>query len=197
MTTKINGYDVTHIDTETGEIICQTEGCTEIKDDKLSDSELKRKEYLDSHDMNFNKGEKFVKMYVECVYHLAQKLSAKEFSVAMALARYVEYETCIVCNGYGKGKHYMDLHEIAKELDTDYSRMTRIVGSLIAKGVMGEFKTGDVEGKKVIKYYIVNPFIYSNGSHPENDVIEHFFKNSGWKEFIENWQLTIHREHLM
>ena len=43
MTTKINGYDVTHIDTETGEIICQTEGCTEIKDDKLSDSELKRK----------------------------------------------------------------------------------------------------------------------------------------------------------
>lgn len=186
MTTKINGYDVTHIDTETGEIICQTEGCTEIKDDKLSDSELKRKEYLDSHDMNFNKGEKFVKMYAECVYRLTQKLSAKEFSVAMALARYVEYETCIVCNGYGKGKHHMDLHEIAKELDTDYTRMTRIVSSLIAKGVMGEFKTGDVEGKKVVKYYIVNPFIYSNGSHPENDVVEHFFKNSGWKEFIEN-----------
>ena len=136
--------------------------------------------------MNFNKKEKFVKMYVECVYRLAQKLSAKEFSVAMALARYVEYETCIVCNGYGKGKHYMDLHEISKELDTDYTRMTRIVSSLIAKGVMGEFKTGDVEGKKVVKYYIVNPFIYSNGSHPENDVVEHFFKNSGWKEFIEN-----------
>ena len=58
--------------------------------------------------------------------------------------------------------------------------------SLIAKGVMGEFKTVDVECKKVVKYYIVNPFIYSNGSHPENDVVEHFFKNSGWKEFIEN-----------
>ena len=40
--------------------------------------------------MNFNKKENFVKMYVECVYHLAQKLSAKEFSVAMGLARYVE-----------------------------------------------------------------------------------------------------------
>lgn len=184
MKTTINGYDVTHINTDTGEIICETKGCTEIRDNRLTDSELKRQEYLNSHDINFNKKVHFVKMYVEAVYRLAQKLSSKEFSVAMALARYVEYETCIVCNGYGKNKHYMDLHEIAKELNTDYSRMTRIMSSLIAKGVIGEFKTGDIENKKTIKYYIVNPFIYSNGSHPENRVVEHFFKKSGWQEFI-------------
>lgn len=186
MTTKINGYNVTHIDTDTGEIICQTESCTEIKDNKLTEEELKRKEYLETHDMNFNKGVKFVKMYVETISCLANKLSSKELTVVISLARYVDYETCVLCNGYGKGKHYMDLHEVATELKTDYTRITRIFNSLIRKGVIGEFKTGDTENKKIIKRYIVNPFIYSNGSHPENQVVQHFFEKTGWKEFIES-----------
>lgn len=186
MRTKINGYNVTHIDTDTGEVICQTESCTEIKDDKLTEKELKRKEYFETHNMDFNKGVKFVKMYPKAVICLADKLSPKEFIVTMSLANYVDYETCVLCNGYGKGKHYMDLHEIATELKTDYTRMTRVFNSLMRKGIVGEFKTGDINNQKLVKKYIVNPFIYSNGSHPENQVIEHFFEKTGWKDFINN-----------
>lgn len=186
MKTKINCRDVIHIDKENGDIICETQGCTEIKDDNLTETEKKRLEYISTHEMNFNKGADFVKMYTDIVYKLAQKLSPKEFSVAISLCKYVEFETCILRNGYGKGKHDMDLHEISDELNIDYTRMSRIMSSLIAKGVIGEFKTGNLKTTKIIKKYLVNPYIYTNGAHPEIDVIEHFFNKTGWKQFISD-----------
>lgn len=124
-------------------------------------------------------------MYVEVVWILAQKLPPKEFSVVMLLSKFVEYETCILRTGYGKGKHDMDLQEIADAIGVDYTRASRLIRSLVSKGIIGEFRAGDINSSKITKKYLVNPYIYCNGSHPETDVTKYFFEKTGWVEFIE------------
>lgn len=133
--------------------------------------------------MNFNNKEKFVKMYTSTVYKLSQILSAVEFKAIMNLANYVAYETCILKSGWGKHEHNMSLKEISVVLGLDYSRCTRIINSLIQKGVIGLFKTGNPDTGKIEKYYIVNPYIYTNGKNPEKAIVE-FFDKSNWKEIL-------------
>lgn len=41
MRTRINGVNVTHINSETGEVICKTNGCTEIHDGTLTEKRKK------------------------------------------------------------------------------------------------------------------------------------------------------------
>lgn len=43
MKKMINGYDVVHIDKETGELICETTGCVSIIDNSLSEKEKKER----------------------------------------------------------------------------------------------------------------------------------------------------------
>ena len=83
MKTKIYERNVTHVDSDTGEIICNTAGCTTILDNQKTRDEKKRDEYVKSHVLNFNKGESFVKMFTEVVYKLSFILTPKEFMVAM------------------------------------------------------------------------------------------------------------------
>ena len=185
MKKKIIGNNVTHIDSDTGEIICETKGCTSISDDQKTDKQKKNDAYRESHVLDFNKEESFVKMFTEITYKLSFILSPKEYVVAIALAKFVSYENNVLVNGYGNQQHNMDLYEIASVLKMDYTRVSRIISSLIKKGVLGQFKTGNLENSKLDRCYIANPYIYINGANPALEVYEYFNK-SGWKEFISS-----------
>lgn len=183
MKTKITGYDVIHANKETGEIICETSGCTSIEDANLSSSELKKQEYLNSHITNFNKKESFVKMFTDTTFILSKKLPPKEFMLAMGLSKFVSYEDCILRIGYGKSMRAMTLHDISDQFEIEYSRVTRLFNSLVSKGVVGEFITGNINDSKKTKVYIVNPYIYLNGKNPDKDVCCYFDK-TGWMELL-------------
>lgn len=184
MKTKIYERNVTHVDSDTGEIICSTTGCTTILDNQKTRDEKKRDEYVKSHVLNFNKGESFVKMFTDVVYKLSFVLTPKEYMVAMALSNFVSYENNALVNGYGNQQHFMNLKEISEVLNMDYSRTSRVINSLIKKGILGRFKTGNLMSNKFSESYIANPYIYINGTNPSLEVYEYFNK-SGWKEFIE------------
>lgn len=190
MRKKINGYDVVHSVKDTGEIICETSGCTSIEDDTLSKEDEKRKEYTDTHVLNFNKSEGFVKMFAETAYVLALHLPPKEYQFAMGLSKFVTYESCSLKNGYGKSSHFMDLREIADVMNVDYTRASRIISSLIKKGVIGQLKIGDRRTEIIKQHYIVNPYIYINGKNPEKEICD-YFHNSGWKELLSEINILI------
>lgn len=185
MKTKITGYDVIHTNKETGEFICETSGCTSIGDMNLTSSELKRQEYINSHIINFNKKESFVKMFTDTTFILSKKLPPKEFSLAIGLSKFVSYEDCVLRIGYGKSMRAMTLRDVSDQFDIEYSRVTRLVNSLVSKGVIGEFTTGNISNKKKIKVYIVNPYIYLNGKNPDKEICSYFDK-AGWLELLGN-----------
>lgn len=193
MKKRINGRDVTHVDSETGEIICKTRNCTSISDNEKSQREKEQEEYNNSHVLNFNEGENFVKMYTEITYKLSLILPPKEYVTAIALANFVSYENNALVNGYGNKQHYMDLKEISDVLETDYTRISRIMNSLIKKGIFGQFTIGNMSDKKVSKYYIANPYIYINGRNPSLEIMEYFTK-SGWREFINSANVECDKE---
>jgi hypothetical protein len=187
MNTKISGYKVQHVDMETGEIICETEGVTEIKDNVMTEKEKKRQDYIDSHVMNFNKDASFVKLYDEVVEMLFNKLDAKEFSLAIALCKYVSYEDCALREGgHGNGRIFT-IKELSEKLNREYTRFSRTFKSLIKRGVIGKwsFETGNVETGEIEKKsgFIVNPYIYFRGVNVDKLVYE-YFDRSGWKELL-------------
>lgn len=109
MRTKINGCDVTHVNTDTGEIICETKGCTEIKDHSLTDKENNKREYMDSHVLDFNNGEKFVKLYDKTIPILRKMLSPTEFTFVISLSEFVSYEDCILRKTHHGNSHILDM----------------------------------------------------------------------------------------
>lgn len=186
MQTQINGYDVIHIDKNTGDVICETQGCTLIKDNMKSEEEIKAEIYKQEHELNFNKGEKFVKMFADIAYKLALHLPATEYRVAFGLSKFISYESCILEVGYGYEKHNMTLDDISREMKLQYKTASRIISSLIKKGVLAQVKTGQLQSSKTTNCYVVNPYIYLNGKNPTKEVVQHFFTNSGWIEIMNS-----------
>lgn len=165
MEKKLNGMNITHVDTDTGEIICQTEGCIKIIDTTLSDQEKARKEYEETHVMNFNEGKSFVKLYLD-VNSLRKQLTPNEFSVAISLADFICYEDCILRKGgHGNGK-ILDIKSLSEEMDIPYESLRKVIRSLLKKKVIAFFEIGDDKSKNsTIKTIMVNPYIYTKGQH--------------------------------
>lgn len=187
MKTKLNGFNVQHVNMDTGEVICETKGVTEIDDGVLTEKEKKKKEYVESHVMNFNKKSSFVKLYDDVVDILFEKLDAKEFSIAIALSKYVSYEDCVLREGgHGNGKIFT-IKDLSTMLKREYTTFSKTFKSLISKGVIGQgsFVTGNVETGKLERKtgYVVNPYIYFRGNNVDKLVLE-YFNRSGWKELI-------------
>lgn len=168
------------VNSTTGEIIDEfNEG------DSYKKITNEQKEYVNSHIKNFNKKEAFVKMYPRIISILAEELSPSEFSFLMKISSYVEYESCVLCYGKGRGKHDLTLKELSMLINIEYSRTTRIINSLIKKGIIGEFKTGNKKTEKINKIYVVNPYIYYNGNNIDKNVVNYFFNHSGWNTLVE------------
>ena len=188
----INGRSVAHVDKETGEVICETDGCTYVKDNHKTPMELELEEYKKNPVENFNADKQFVKMYKKMAYVLAMKLTAPEYRLAFALSNFVAYESCILINGEGRNTHFMTLDEIADVMNFEYSNTAKLVKNLIKKGVMAQIITGEYYTRQEVKCYVMNPYIYINGKNPERDTVRAFFKNSGWQEIMESEGVFIH-----
>lgn len=181
MKTKLNGQNVTHIDTETGEIICQTEGCTEITDSNLSEDEKRKKEYEKTHVTNFNEGASFVKLYLN-VNNLRKNLTQSEFTIAISLADFVCYDDCILRRGGHHNGEILSIKSLAEEMDLKYDSLQKTLNSLIKKGVVGIHKTGCRDNPNImIKAITVNPYIFSKGKSVNKTILS-LFHHSNWNE---------------
>ena len=166
------------VDRESGEILTEILPGDKIK---RKEQEEKAKEYLKEHIMNFNKGASFVKLYDDVLEKLGEELTDPEFKVAVRLAKHVSYEDCILrYNGTKKGK-ILEREDLCDILNMNYKTCSRIINSLIKKGVLGEHRTGSIEGdRKITKTFTCNPFIYTRGKNIEKGVVDYFYEKSGW-----------------
>lgn len=153
---------------------------------RKTDKDIEREKYIEEHKLNFNKGVSFVKTYAEASYILGTMLPPKECQFVMKLFKYVTYEECSLRCGYGKGTHYMDLNDISKELHEEYSRVSRLVSSLIKKGILGALEIGNMETNKKYKIYILNPYVCINGVNPAKEVYN-YFEDSGWEKLLNEY----------
>jgi len=126
---------------------------------------------------NFNKGEKFLKIYEKAMPILAKKLKYNEFTFLMQLLPYVSYKDNIL-RYENKVLDMQDLSTLLPEYS--YDTVRRIVPSLIRKGVLGIHKTGCLDRPNIIiKCYTVNPFIVTKGTTMDRTIIG-LFEKSGW-----------------
>lgn len=180
----INGYDVTHIDTKTGEILMQTHQCTCIMDSTKTKKQLEAEEYKQTHMMDFNVDESFVKLYDDVIYKIRNKLTLLEYKLISILPHFIEYETCALVIGIGTNKHYMALKEISQIMDIKYSATAKLVKGLIQKGIIAQITTENPQTSQKIKYYVVNPYLYINGKNPEKAIVRLFASHSDWQRLI-------------
>jgi len=169
---------------ETGEIIndiYEKDKIVPYKEDE------KKVEYMNSHEMNFNKGVSFIKLYDKSITTLRKNLTPTEFTFAISLTELVSYEDCILrTNGHGNGK-VLDMKDLSEILDINYSVVRRVVSSLKKKGVIGCHDTGSISkdiDTKLNKVYTANPYIYFRGVNV-NKTVSNFYKNSGWNSIAE------------
>lgn len=170
---NIEKEDFLVVDQQSGEVV-NTFGAGDLIIHK------EQSEYTRKYAVSFNKGESFVKLYDKTLSILRKKLTPTEFMLAISLAEYVSYKDCIFRND---GK-ILDMQDISKLLDIDYSSVRRLIPSLTKKGVIGVCKVGCIENPKLLtKAIICNPFIYSRGQDIDKTAIG-LFENSGWREII-------------
>jgi len=174
----------TVVSDETGEIIDEIYSGDKIV--RMTESKKKKEAYKQQHVLNFNKGVSFVKTFSEAAYILSMMLSPKECQFVMGLNKFISYEDCSIKNGYGTDEHFMSLKELSEEMHVEYSRCSRIMTSLISKGVIGKFETGNIIDGKREYHFLMNPYICINGSNPEKSVCKHF-KGTGWEDFINEY----------
>lgn len=82
-------------------------------------------------------------------------------------------------SGHNNGND-MTLHDISATLDMEYTRVSKVIKTLITKGILGKFETGNNDNGILRKVYIMNPYICSRGNNLTKTV-ENYFINSGWK----------------
>jgi len=152
---------------------------------KRSKDELKKKEFLEKYEPEFNKGESFVKLYDEILSVLRKKLKPTEFVFAISLAEFVSYSDGILRKGaHGNGK-FLTMEELSKEMDVDYNVVRRIMPALVARGVICKYEVGCVENPKLkVKGYVCNPWIYMRGTVMNRTIIG-LFEKSGWRELLD------------
>ena len=190
MKKKLNYENVVHVDKETGEIICETNGVTTIEDSELTEEEIRKQQFLEKYDPNFNKGARFVKLYDGVLEALTEKLSKAELVFMLKIVKLVSYDDCILrTNGHGHGK-ILDLTDIADAVGENYKNCSKLMNGLIKKGVIGKHETGCVENPDItVKCYTFNPFIISRGVKLNRTIIA-LFENTGWKELSCNYIAT-------
>ena len=178
----INGFDVAHVNKETGEVLCETQGCTRILDDTKTQKQIEAEKYKETHVENFNADIPFVKLFSHTTHNIAKSLTPTECKLVLGLIYYMEYETCILKNGCGNNSHYMTALEIAQEMNMEYCGVTRAIKDLIAKGIMAQVSVSDQQRRGIRKCYVMNPYICINGRNPCVNTVQAFFGESGWKD---------------
>lgn len=132
--------------------------------------------------VEFREGGKFMKVFNNVLHELGRRLTPSELSFLILILEYVSYNDCVIREGGRANGEVMGLQEMAEATEMEYTRVTRIVGQLERKGVMGHHVTGSIlrgyEGK-ARKVYTVNPYIVCKGKYVNGVVVE-FYERSGW-----------------
>ena len=178
---KTGRHDIAHVDAETGEVLSFTCDCNEICVKRI----LKEKEYK-IMTKEFNKNKKFKKLFNGEISKLLDKLSLKEFAVAMALKEYIEHKTCKLVI---KDRN-MNLKDISEVTDTNYTSISKIVKKLKAKNVIAEIEVKSVDTNKLVSVFLFNPYICCNGKEVEEKSVAVFLE----KEEFENDKQTSEQE---
>lgn len=171
------------VDCVTGEVID-----TAYEGDKAkithSDAELKKKEFLEKYNPEFNKGESFVKLFDRTLSVLRKNLKPAEFIFAVSLSEYVSFTDSILRKGaHGNGK-FLTMEDLSREMDIDYNVVRRIMPVLVSKGIVCKFETGCVENPKLkVKGYVANPWIFMRGVVMDRTIIG-LFEKSNWRELL-------------
>lgn len=132
---------------------------------------------LETKYFGFNKDKRFVKLYSDMILELKDRLTDREFAVALALSYFVCYDDCCLReNGHGNGK-VLTMKDLAEKLNIKYDNLTKIMSSLRKKKVLGTFTTDKNE-----KTITVNPYIYTRGNIVNKTVIAYFNK-SEWQKY--------------
>lgn len=179
--TVYNGGIASIVTNDDGEIHESNENSRIIFEEKVEDS----------NEVNiiedFNKGEKFVKLFDCVIPELRKRLTPSEFVFAISLSNYVSYDDCILRKTSHGNSRVIDAKDIAELLEMDYSVVRRLISSLKKKGVIGQHETGSINKEldtKMKKVYTVNPYIYFRGIDI-NETVKEFYSNSGWNELYK------------
>lgn len=159
--------NVDMVDRETGEVL---------------DGECYTKEEEKRDAKKFKEGNSFMKLFNGALHDLGRRLTPSELSFLVMILEYVSYKDCVIRRGGRSDGEVMGMPEMAAATEMEYTRVTRIVGQLERKGVMGHHVTGSIlkgyEGK-ARKVYTVNPNICCRGQYV-NGVVKEFYRRSGW-----------------
>lgn len=181
--TVYNGGTASIVTTDDGEIHEANENSRIILEEKV--------EYDNENNIieDFNKGEKFVKLFDCVIPELRKRLTPSEFVFAISLSNFVSYNDCVLRKSCHGNSVIIDAKDIADLLEMDYSVVRRLILSLKKKGVIGQHETGSINKEldtKMKKVYTVNPYIYFRGINV-NETVKEFYVNSGWNELYQQF----------
>ena len=178
-TTKkvFNGYNLSHVDNNTGEILCQTQGQTKViieSIEEMTDGEkLHTLIPFGSDDM------KFLKMFRGNGRRMKDKLTNTEIATLVFLSDFICYNDCVLRkNGDARG-HALTIRELASELDIEYDTLRKTINSLKKKEVIGTHNTGDIDNGT--KWITVNPYLLCRGKRVEQWIAS-FYENTIWND---------------
>lgn len=153
---------------------------------KPKDGKIIIEEYEKDRFIAFDKGRDFMKLYIDIISKLVERLTPTEITFMLTLAPLMSYEDCVLRRGgHGNGEA-LNAKQIAEILGLEYHKARRLITSLEKKGVMGHHVTGSLYGdnsKK--KVYTVNPYIFFRGAKLNRAVYD-FYSKTGWKETLKN-----------
>lgn len=119
--------------------------------------------------VDYKKGEHFIKIFDNELYHYSDKMSGSEATVFNKLLKYINYgDNMIVKRTLHNKTVEMSLTDIKNELNLSKSSSIRIMNSLVDIGAIGLWKT---KGKN---QYFVNPNIAMRGNKISKFILERF-----------------------
>lgn len=125
-------------------------------------------QFIQTHELKFNKDTGFVKLYNGAASELYRLLSQSELSIFFQLVDYVGYDGLLRDH-----KKVLCMSDIAKIVGMNYSTVRKIMPKLERKGI---FKSTTVmsDTRKKQKSYLANPYILFRGVKIELSVLEIF-----------------------
>jgi hypothetical protein len=134
-------------------------------------------EHFKEYDDNFNEGEKFVKIFDKTLSQLIKKLTNGEIAFVIKLLPYISFKDGILRD---ENKKILTINNLAEKMELTHEGVRKVLMSLIAKGVLGEHRTGCIDNPKIInKCITVNPFIFMKGKQMNRTIIG-LFEKTEW-----------------
>jgi len=170
---KFNGINVTHIDTDTGEVLCKTEGYSSVF---IEEKERQTQSEIDKELKTFGNNN-FLKMFRGNGVFMKKELTNNEIATIVFLSDYICYNDCVLRkNGDIRG-HALSIRELSDLIGISYDNFRKTMSSLKNNQVIAVHSTGNANNET--KWIAVNPYIFFRGSRVEHWISE-FYKNTKW-----------------